>query len=53
MIHMDTIKIILNEKGQLDSVLTDGELNIEVLQRGKNDSQIDKFEAILDIVELE
>jgi hypothetical protein len=48
---MDTIKIILNEKGQLDTILSDGEPNIQVLQRGKNDSKIDEFESILDVVD--
>ena len=49
---MSTIKIILNEKGQLDSVLSDDEINIEVLKRGKNDTAIDEYESILDVVEI-
>lgn len=48
---MDTIKIILNEKGQLESILSDCEPNIEVLKRGKNDNKIDEYEALLDVVE--
>lgn len=50
---MDTIKIILDERGRLDSVLSDGESNIQVLKRGVNDDAIDEFEATLDVVELE
>ena len=50
---MDTIKIIVDSKGKLESVLTDGETNIQVLQRGVDDNKIDEFEAVLDTVELE
>ncbi len=49
---MDTIKIILNEKGQLDCILSDGEASIAVLQHGKDDNQIDQFESLLDVVEI-
>lgn len=50
---MDTIKIIIDEKGKLESVLADGETNIQVLKRGVNDDAIDEFEAILDVVEID
>lgn len=49
---MDTIKIILNEQGQLETVLTDGETNIQVLKRGQDDSKIDEFEAVLDVADI-
>jgi hypothetical protein len=49
---MEIIKIILNSSGQLETILSEGETNIEVLQRGKDDTKIDEFESILDVVEI-
>jgi len=49
---MEILKIILNEDGKLDSVLSEGEVNVEVLRRGANDAKIDEFESILDSVEI-
>jgi hypothetical protein len=49
---METTIIILNEKGQLDSILTDSESNIKVLKRGKDDDKIDQYEASLDVVDI-
>jgi hypothetical protein len=50
---MDTIKLVIDNQGQLESILTDGETNIQVLKRGRDDNAIDEFEAILDIVDFE
>jgi hypothetical protein len=50
---MQTIKVILNERGQLDTILSDDEVNLEVLRHGKDDNKIDEFESILDVVDYE
>lgn len=50
---MQTIKIILNSNGQLDSVLSDDEVNLEILRHGKDDNKIDECEATLDVVDFE
>jgi hypothetical protein len=50
---MDTIKLVIDNQGRLESILTDGETNIQVLKRGRDDNSIDEFEAILDIVDFE
>lgn len=50
---MDTIKIIVDEKGKLQSILTDSEINIQVLKRGKDDAAIDEVEAALEEVDFE
>jgi hypothetical protein len=50
---MTTIKVILNDKGQLDSILADDEINIQVLKHGRDDNAIDECEAILDVVDFE
>ena len=50
---MEIVKLILNTNGQLETVLADGEINLEVLQRGKQDDKIDEFESILDVVDYE
>ena len=49
---MQTIKIILTEDGQLDSVLSDDEVNLEVLTRGIQDNEIDAAEISLDVVDI-
>ena len=50
---MDTIKIIVDSRGKLESILTDGETNIQVLKRGRDDDAIDESESILDVVDFE
>ena len=49
---MEIIKIILLENGQLESVLSEGEINVEILKRGIHDTQIDKYETILESVDI-
>lgn len=50
---MENLKIILNEKGQLESLLSNSELDIQILKRGLNDIEIDEAEATLDIIEFD
>jgi len=48
---MELIKIIITENGQIDSVLSEGEINLEILKRGRDDVKIDEFETILESID--
>lgn len=49
---MQNVIIILNEDGTFESVLTDSEMNVKVLRKGKDDVKIEEAESIFEQVEL-
>jgi hypothetical protein len=50
---MTKIAIIIGTDGSFESVLSDTEIDVQILQRGKHDNTIDRVENALEQVEVQ